>query len=84
VQKIIDILTEIPDTELLTSGELSERLGALLAGGGSGQHPALQDYREKVDGKLFWGSRTSIAQLRKQLAENEIQYQTSEESHDED
>lgn len=70
VRKIIDILDALPANELLTTMEVSVRLGLSLAGNFTNQ-PVLVDYREKVDNKLFWGSRKSIAQLRKQLAEPE-------------
>ena len=70
VRKIQDLLDKLPVGDLLTSMELATRLGSSPGGYGL-QHAALADYREKVDGKLFWGSRTSIAQLREQLAEQE-------------
>lgn len=70
VQKIIALLNKLPTGDLLTSAELAEQLGY----GNVGSvivHPGNADYREKVDRKLFWGSRKSIAKLRKQLAEPE-------------
>lgn len=70
VQKIMALLETVPKTELLTSAELCERLGMGI-GGSFINHPALIGYKEKVDNKLFWGSRASIAQLRKQLVEPE-------------
>lgn len=70
VRKIIDILNSLPANELLTTMEVSARLGMSLSGNYTNQ-PVLVDYREKVDNKLFWGNRKSIAQLRKQLAEPE-------------
>lgn len=75
-RKIMELLDTLPLTELLTSAELSERLGRNIHGGCSNSHLALIDYREKVDNKMFWGSRKSIASLRKQLA-------SPEDSHDE-
>ena len=75
VKKIMSLLDKLPSDELFTSNEVSARAG-LSIGGAFVSHPGLTDYREKVDGRLFWGSRKSIAQLRKKLAE-------SEESHDE-
>lgn len=65
-RKIMDILNAVPFGELLTTMELSTRLQSSLAGNYTNQ-PSLVDYREKVDNKLFWGNRKSIAQLRKQL-----------------
>lgn len=76
VQRMINILNAIPVNELLTSAEFSERLGCNLHNGSNNTHPALRDYREKIDNKMFWGNRKSIASLRKQLA-------APEESHDE-
>jgi len=76
VQKMINILDALASDELITSLEFSERLNRNLHGGSNNTHPALRDYREKVDNKMFWGSRKSIASLRKQLA-------ISEETHDE-
>jgi len=70
VQKIIALLFKLPVGDLLTSLELSQQVG-LSTGGSWTNHPALVDYREKVDNKFFWGNRKSIAQLRKQLAEPE-------------
>jgi hypothetical protein len=70
VRKIIDILNSLPANELLTTMEVSARLGLSLSGNYTNQ-PSLVDYREKVDNKLFWGNRKSIAQLREQLAEPE-------------
>lgn len=70
VRKITALLNTLPSDELLTSAEISIRL-ALGISGSFVNHPALADYREKVDNKLFWGSRKSIVQLRKQLAEPE-------------
>ena len=69
-QKIIAMVEKLPFAELLTSREVAERV-ALSIGGAWSSHPALADYSEKVDGKLFWGSRKSIAYLRAQLAEPE-------------
>lgn len=77
VQKIMNLLDKLPMAELLTSAELSERLGADVHGGRANSCLALRPYREKVDNKAFWGSPKSIAQLRKQLAE-------TEETHDQD
>jgi hypothetical protein len=76
IQKIKTLLDKLPVGELLTSMELALRL-ALSVGGYGFQHPALADYREKVDRKLFWGSLSSIAQLREQL-------ETPEDTNDQD
>ena len=70
VRKIIEILDALPFNELLTTMEVSTRLGLSLSGNYT-NFPALADYREKVDNKLFWGNRKSIAELRKQLSEPE-------------
>jgi hypothetical protein len=70
IRKIMDILNSLPANELLTTMELSARLGLSLSGNYT-NHPVLVEYREKIDNKLFWGNRKSIAQLRKQLAEPE-------------
>lgn len=67
VKKIIAILDRQPFGELMTSMELMSRAG-LSVGSSCCSHPGLADYRTKVDTKYFWGSRKSIAQLRKQLA----------------
>jgi hypothetical protein len=70
VKKIMASLDVLPFGELLTSTELGQRVN-LSFGGAWTAHPAVIDYRQKVDGKLFGGSRKSIANLRKQLQENE-------------
>ena len=71
VQKIITVLDALPLTELKTTTDVSELIGVNINGGGANCHPGLRDYREKVDNKMFWGSRASIAQLRKSLSEGE-------------
>ena len=71
VRKILDILNSLPANELLTTMEVSARLGLSMSGNFTNQ-PVLGEYREKVDNKLFWGNRKSIAQLRKQLSEPEV------------
>ena len=70
VKKIIALLDQQPFGELMTSMEVLQRTEQSV-GASCVSHPALADYREKVDNKLFWGSKKSIAQLRKQLAEPE-------------
>ena len=70
VQKIIDMLKALPKDELLTTLEITIRLG-LSMNGNFTNHPALNPFKEKVDNKLFWGNQTSIAKLRKQLSEPE-------------
>jgi hypothetical protein len=70
VQKVVKILDAMPSDELLTTANLADRV-ALPMSGGITQEFALRDYHEKVDSKVFWGSRKGIAQLRKQLAESE-------------
>lgn len=67
VRAISGILDKLPRNEVLTTMEVSARLGLSMSGNFA-NHPALASYREKVDNKLFWGNRKSIAQLRKQLA----------------
>ena len=76
VQKIISLLEKLPTGDLWTTRELMDRTGLSFSGGAI-QSSALNEYREKVDNKLFWGSRKSIAQLRKQLVE------PVEDAHDE-
>ena len=70
VLKIIALLEKQPFGELMTSIEVGQRT-FLSVGGAWASHPALFSHREKVDNKYFWGSRKSIAQLRKQLAKPE-------------
>lgn len=70
MKKIMTFLDRFPTTELITTEELAGRLG-LSSSGSVTAGRGLVDYREKVDGKLFWGSQKSIAQLRKKLAEPE-------------
>ena len=72
-RRIQEILHSLPADELLTTAEICERVG-MARSGSSLNHPVLRDFKEKIDNKLFWGSRTSIARLRKKL---------SEETHDE-
>lgn len=68
-QKIIDLLTNLPPNELLTTLEMSTRLRTAV--NGNLNHPALSPFRAKVDNKLFWGNRKSIAQLQAQLNHSE-------------
>lgn len=69
-RKLISLLDKLPMGDVLTSIELRARAGVSLTGEVL-QVLELTEYREKVDNKLFWGSRKSIAQLRKKLAEPE-------------
>lgn len=68
VQKVIAVLAGLAKNELVTTIELAALAGVGEASGRWPQHPGLAPYREKVDNKLFWGSRVSIAHLREQLA----------------
>jgi hypothetical protein len=70
ITKIMMLLDKVPMGELLTSNEVGAR-ASLAFGGSWACHPALADYREKVDSKYFWGSMKSIRKLREQLAEPE-------------
>ena len=70
VQRVIKVLDALPSDELLTTVNLAE-IVAFPMSGGITQESALREYHEKVDSKLFWGSRKGIAQLRKQLDESE-------------
>ena len=67
-QKVAAILDALPFTELKTTMQVSELAMSDLNTGGISTHPGLRDYREKVDNKMFWGNRKTIAQLRQQLA----------------
>jgi hypothetical protein len=69
-QKIVAVLDKLPASELLTTAELAARVSSSLTGS-TFTHPGLQDYRQQVDRNMFWGSRKSIAKLRKQLNETE-------------
>ena len=69
VKKIIAILDKKPFGDLMTSMEVMQQ-AKLSVGSSCCSHPALAEYRERVDNKYFWGSRKSIAQLRKQMAED--------------
>jgi hypothetical protein len=70
IKKIMDILDKMPKNEVVTTMELSMRLGMSVSGNFTNQ-PVLEPYREKIDNKLFWGNRKSIANLRKQLSTSE-------------
>jgi hypothetical protein len=70
VKKIIIMLNALPANELITTMELSGRLGLSLSGAFM-NHPVLIPFREKVDNKLFWGNRKSITQLQAQLVKSE-------------
>jgi hypothetical protein len=70
VQRVIKVLDALPSDELVTTANLAD-LATFPMSGGITQEFALRDYHEKVDSKVFWGSRKAIAQLRKQLAEPE-------------
>lgn len=65
----IAILDKLPLNELLTGMELSHRMGSNI--GNISNMPSLEHNRQKVDNKLFWGSRKGIALLRKKLIETE-------------
>ena len=67
VKKVLVFLDSLPSDDLLTTGELATRVHT-YRNNIQATHPALQDYREKVDGKLFWGNPKSIKKLRAQLA----------------
>jgi len=71
VQKIINLLNTLPENELLTTMEMTSRLGLSTSGGSFSSYLVLIPYRAKVDNKLFWGNRKSIVQLQAQLAESE-------------
>jgi hypothetical protein len=67
VLKIIAVMEKLSFGELLTSIETMQRAKQSV-GSACCSHPGLADYREKVDNRLFWGNRKSIARLREQLA----------------
>ncbi len=69
VKKIIALLEKQPLGELMTSVEVLQRTGQ-SHGASCVSHPALAAYRERVDGKFFWGSVKTISKLRQQLAED--------------
>lgn len=66
VKRIMDFLDASEPLEVFSTQELVERMG-ISEGGCKWQDSYLADYREKVDGKMFWGSPSSIKQLREQL-----------------
>lgn len=70
VKKIMMMLDQLPSDELLTSMEVGIRAGQTI-GGSWANHPALSEYREKIDNRFFWGSLKGIKKLRQQLAEPE-------------
>jgi hypothetical protein len=63
-KKIIALLDKHPSGDVLTTMELASQLGLSMSGNGF-HHPALADYKEKVDGKVYWGNPQTIAELRK-------------------
>ena len=67
VKKLIGILDALPPKELITTYNL-----AALANCASGHwvsDPTLSEYRAKIDGKLFWGNKETIVELKQQLGE---------------
>lgn len=64
VHRIIALLDRHPSGDVLTTLEMSNQLG-MSASGNCFNHPALENYREKVDSKLYWGNPQTIAELRK-------------------
>lgn len=70
VHRIMAMLDKLPENEVLTTREMAQRVGTANSNA-SFQHPVLMDYKQRVDNKMFWGSRASIAQLRKSLSEGE-------------
>ena|ERR1700733_13437287 len=69
VKQVIELLDKLPKAELIISQELYIRIGS--TSGSTYGHFGLADYRQKVDNKLYWGSKKSIAQLREQLSQPE-------------
>lgn len=71
-KKIMTMLDKLPVSEVLTTLEMTLRAGmSPSASGGLTTHPAILEYREKVDNKVFWGSKKTIAELRRKLNEPE-------------
>jgi hypothetical protein len=69
-QKVIASLDALPFSELLSTRDLGVRVGFMITGVFP---PALDDYHEKIDGKLLWGSKKSIRKLRSALLQGEQQ-----------
>lgn len=67
VLRVIAALDKLPDRSLESTAALCGLVG--LTDGSWVQHQILSGYRYKVDGKLFWGSRTTIMELKKSLGE---------------
>lgn len=65
VQKTIRILDSLPAKTLETTASLSSLVGITI--GRWPQHPVLEGYRHLIDGKLFWGNRATILELKKSL-----------------
>ena len=67
VKKVIQILDALPPKELITTYNL-----LAFASRSSGRwvsDPTLNEYKVKVDGKLLWGNKNTIVELKQQLGE---------------
>ena len=70
--KLMAHLNALPFSELLSTRDFSVRVGFMICGS-LPHHPVLNDYHEKVDGKLLWGNKKSIRKLRVLLAQGDQQ-----------
>lgn len=69
VLKVIAALDKLPNRSLESTAALCTLTG--LTDSRWVQHQILSEYRYKVDGKLFWGSRSTIMELKKSLKDSE-------------
>lgn len=67
VLKLIQILDALPPKELISTYNLAA-FGKCSSGHWVSD-PTLSEYKAKVDGKLFWGNKKTIVELKKQLGE---------------
>lgn len=65
--RITKTLEKLPLKEVFTTRQLATLASA--SQGGWINDPNLYAYRQKIGGKLFWGNKQTITELKKQLGE---------------
>lgn len=67
IKRVIEVLDKMPFKEVLPTRQLLPL--AKTSGNNFADYSALDSYRVKIDGRMFWGSTKTIAELKKQLGE---------------
>lgn len=69
VRRALDVLEKLPFKEIINTKELAARIGVVtdtLRGGHSADE-ALKENRFTYRGNVLWGSKKTIAELRRQM-----------------